>query len=414
MRETTFGEVLRSYRECSGLTRNDFAALVDLDGSYIHRLERGSRRPSRKTVIAMAAAMELDEETLNKWLLAAGHGPLPLSSPSGSGVRARKCSLSAPKKGVSHTTNAALRGATLESLGVRYPTLSRLVLAAEAASVRERKRSASIISGALHSVIQNLENPIKTAVIPAAGGSHRLVAHHVMQRLLIRAIREAAESGIQDIVLVLAPEMEQHFYAPLKALLSVAGPNIVNLLRCIQPQPNGLGDAVLCAGKLIDDRPFAVVLPDDILSARVGHKADPNELSLMIDALSKNPDAHIIAGAEVSRRRMARYGVAEIAMNSSSALSPVSKLVEKPKETDPILNSSNAVGIVGRYLFQPSIISALHKLSKRGQKPIELTTAIEIVRAKGEKVFMSLLSSTRRDFGDVVGEASAVVESAPE
>jgi|GEM_PF-844431 len=409
--ETAFPEIFRRYRESVGLTRSGLAAVLGLDSSYIHRLEKGNRRPSRRTIIAMAEALRLPEEILNRWLIAAGHGPILFANrddvtPVVHSGRSRRQEVTSN----SSRANAA-RGTSLETLGLDHSTLNRLVNAIGLAPAAERKNLSSFLYKTVRLVTERLENPIRTAVIPAAGGSHRLVANHVMQRLLIKAIGEAAECGIHQVILVLAPEMEELFYLPLKESFGVVGASMVDLKCSIQRQPTGLGDAILRAEDSIGNQPFAVLLPDDVLNTRAGRNANVSELRLMMDALVKMPASHIVAVTEVSKRKMPNYGIAEIGAGSPlNNTLPIIRLIEKPNPSHSILSSSKALSVVGRYLLSPSIFPALRELSKRKHEPLELTAALERVRAKGDQIRAFPLRSIRQDFGEVLEQTNDLME----
>src|SRR5689334_9555765 len=132
----TFAESLRRYREARTLSRNQLAGLVGLDGSYVHRLEMGNRRPSRTTVIAMADALELDADDTNKWLAAAGHGPLPISRETAAGIAGQV--RHGRGSGDRQSSSAARRGVRFETLGLEQPILDRLSRAMDGTVPRER------------------------------------------------------------------------------------------------------------------------------------------------------------------------------------------------------------------------------------------------------------------------------------
>ena len=402
----TFAESLKRYREARALSRNQLAGLVGLDGSYVHRLEMGNRRPSRTTVIAMADALELDADETNEWLATAGHGPLPISSETETAGIVGQVVPHGRESG--QGSSAARRGVQFETLGLEQPILDRLSRAMDSAVPRERKRVAAIVSKTLHLLTQSLEIPVHTAVIPAAGGSHLLVGKHIMQRMLLRAIGEAAACGIREIILVLAPQTEDHFHAPLKEALEVAGVQTVDLRFCIQSQANGLGDAILTAEQLVGAQPFAVLLPDDVLGARPGHASHGEELRLMINTFANFTDTHLMAVTGASKRNMVRYGGVEVGSGEPiHGTLPISRLIEKPESTDPIIHSDHAFSIVGRYLLRPNIFGALRKLSK--QPRLELTTALENLRKSGEQIRCFPLRGTRQDFGAVLGQANNLI-----
>jgi len=399
-----FSDILKRYREVRALSRPDFATLVGLNGSYIHRLEKGNRKPSRKAVMAMAEALDLDEETVSTWLFAAGYGPLPASE------TATKIGRSRPP--VSNRepfrTTAAGRRASLEAMGFDQGALNRLAQAVETSSVMERKRVATIVSAMLRLITESIESPVRSAVIPAAGPSYGgLISSQVKQRLLIRAIGEAVECGIHQIILVLAPEMDSYFFTPLKEAVEIQGIGMIDLRFCTQMRPDGLGDAILQAEALVGEQPFAVLLPDDVINPQLNRSTKTQQLRLMIDSFTTLPSSNLIAVTSVSKRKLPQYGVVEIGAGpANNGALPICRLIEKPDQAHAIVNSPKALGIVGRYLLQPQIFKVLRNLKKQRRHPLELTTALEHIREMQGTVRAFPLKGARRDLGEVFDQAT--------
>jgi len=405
--ENAFAEILRRYRETADLSRTGLASLVGLDGSYIHRLEMGNRRPSRDTVIAMAEALDLDASDTNRWLAAAGHGALPISDEVGSIRHERGLNVN---KDPSTRANAVRWGTKLEAIGLEEATLRRLIQAIEVAPAKERRRISTLVSTTLRLLTEGLEAPVHMAVIPAAGGSHRPLAD-VMQRLIVRAIGEAIECGIHQIVLVLAPEMEQSFYTPLCESLDLTGVGMVDLRCVIQPLPDGLGSAILKAEEHVGEQPFAVLLPDDVLNTRENRLAKIRQLQMMVDALGKLKGANLLAVTPVSKRKMRQYGIVQLADGLTAGTYPVLQLIEKPETTDSIVNLPNTVGIVGRYILQPEIFGALRTVQKLGGRRLELTAALEYLRKSKREIRAVPLKGARKDLGEILGQATDLIDA---
>ena len=72
---TTFGHLLKSARLERGLTQKQLADSVNVDGSYIARLEMDERRPSRKVVLQLSKALQLTPEEGDHLLASAQHLP---------------------------------------------------------------------------------------------------------------------------------------------------------------------------------------------------------------------------------------------------------------------------------------------------------------------------------------------------
>lgn len=405
-----FGKLLREAREAAGLTRTELGHRISLDASHIYRLEAGDRRPSQDSVIVLAEALATDGEAMSKWLTAAGYETIPDLAPYRAVVRTRGAVRSPASGGApSSSLTAALR-ARLRAMGFQETKIDRLLRAMQAATPTERQEVAKAVSATLSRVAEMLEAPVRTAIIPAAGGHHRIVAAHVMQRLLVRTIGEAAESGISKVILVLAPGSMDSLYTPLKEALSLAVVPPITLLYEEQAKPEGLGDAILQAKDFIGNDPFAVLLPDDVVRDRIGRTAHPRELRRMMDTSRQLKGGNIVAVGPVPRSKMSRCGVAQVdAKEVAPKIRPILKLVEKPRPGDKICEAPRVFGIVGRYLLQPSVFGPLHELRRKGQSPAHLTDALEQLRQAGRGIYAFDLEAKREDLGGVIDQASELI-----
>lgn len=59
-----FGQRLKTLRETKGLTQESLALSIDVDKSYIDRIERAERSPNLKTIIKIADALEMPVKLL--------------------------------------------------------------------------------------------------------------------------------------------------------------------------------------------------------------------------------------------------------------------------------------------------------------------------------------------------------------
>jgi len=409
--QNQFGQLLRQTREAAGLSRETLAQRVDLDASYIYRLEIGDRRPSQGAVLAFADALGVEGEEVNKWLIAAGYAPMPLLTRVRGAVRTRGGRRRASTEAIPALGwNAAQWAKWLEAMGLQEAMIGRLLRAMESVGQKERQEVARVISSTISRAAETLEAPVRAAVIPAAGGQHRVVATHVMQRLLLRAIGEAAESGITNIILILAPGMKDFLFSPLKEALELAVAPAIKLQSAEQAKAEGLGDAILQAEEFVGQRPFAVLLPDDVVQERIGRTAYARELRRMMEASSQLDGAYLVAVASVPKTKMPQCGVAKLgAKEIPPDIHPILQLIEKPDPSHHILQSSRTYGIVGRYLLRPDIFDPLRELKKKRLRPMQLTTALEQVRQEGKGVYAFELKAARQDIGKVLDQASGLI-----
>ena len=137
--------------------------------------------------------------------------------------------------------------------------------------------------------IMNTVKPILKAVIPVAGlGTRMLPATKAIPKELLpvydkplieHVVKEAIDAGIREIIFVTRSgkeAIENHFdvHFELEHRLVKRGknkilegitkiiPDNVKISSIRQPDALGLGHAILCAKHLINDEPFAVLLPD--------------------------------------------------------------------------------------------------------------------------------------------------------
>jgi len=232
---------------------------------------------------------------------------------------------------------------------------------------------------------------VRKAVFPVAGmGTRFLPATKIIPKemlpiidkpLIQYAVEEAIDSGIEDFIFVTGrrESILLDHYKPSKELekfirgkgkkdilddLLFPSPSANNIFSVCQENPLGLGHAVWCARALVDNEPFAVILPDELLIS------DPPSLSGLIDSHSKL-GGHIVAAMEVSRNETDKYGILEVESYDNNIVK-AKGMVEKPK---PDLAPSRLANI-GRYVLDPCIFDYLGKKEQGINGEIQLTDAI--------------------------------------
>ena len=268
---------------------------------------------------------------------------------------------------------------------------------------------------------------IRKAVIPAAGlGTRFLPATKVTPKemlplvdkpLIQYAVEEAVAAGCTEVIIVTGrgkQTMEDHFdRAPeLEAALTRRGKtrqleqalSMTNLCRISytrQSEPLGLGHAVLQAKELVGDEPFAVILPDDIVCAKVPC------MQQMVEAFARTQSS-ILASEEVEGDAISHYGALDCSEDpKDSRLLIVRDMVEKPKPEDA--PSQNA--IIGRYILTPRIFSLLEQLQPGAGGELQLTDGIKAL-LQHEKVYGFHYEGKRHDAGEKLGFLKATVQFA--
>ena len=232
---------------------------------------------------------------------------------------------------------------------------------------------------------------VRKAVFPVAGlGTRFLPATKVMPKemltivdkpLIQYAVEEAMEAGIDEFVLVTGRGkhlMEDHFdhAYELEAILMERGkakdleeveriaPDPGRMSYTRQRRPLGLGHAVWCARQFINDEPFAVLLPDDLI------QADPGCMKQMISAYEE-VGGNIVAVEDVPCEQTDRYGILDVA-DDNGRLARAKGLVEKPSPDE----APSTLSIIGRYILQPEVFNHLDKHESGAGGEIQLTDAM--------------------------------------
>ncbi|HSF93571.1 MAG TPA: UTP--glucose-1-phosphate uridylyltransferase [Thermohalobaculum sp.] len=267
---------------------------------------------------------------------------------------------------------------------------------------------------------------IRTAVFPVAGlGTRFLPATKSMPKemlplidrpLIQYAIDEARAAGISEFIFVTArgksaledyfdraPSLERELEEKGKADLlaevrnSTMPSGAIAYIR--QQEALGLGHAVWCARRLLDDRPFAVILPDDVIAG------DTPCLQQMVEAYAEiGPGACMVAAMDVAADQISSYGALEIAEDGGSMVR-ASGLVEKPK---PDAAPSNTA-VIGRYILTPSVMERLGAMRRGSGGEIQLTDAIDAEARAGAPVYGYRFAGTRYDCGSKAGLLRATV-----
>ncbi|WP_136246658.1 UTP--glucose-1-phosphate uridylyltransferase GalU [Halomonas borealis] len=242
---------------------------------------------------------------------------------------------------------------------------------------------------------------IRKAVLPVAGfGTRCLPASKAIPKEMITivdrpviqyVVQEAVEAGIRDIVLVTHASksaIENHFdkHFELEASLEAKGkhelleelrsivPDDVNIISVRQPEPLGLGHAVLCARPVIgDDEPFAVLLPDVLVDG----DQPRNDLAGMVEAFEASGRSQLMV-EEVPHERVDKYGIVapEGEPPAAGQAAPLAGLVEKPAVDE----APSDLAVIGRYALPGAIFPLLAETPPGAGDEIQLTDAIETLR----------------------------------
>jgi len=255
---------------------------------------------------------------------------------------------------------------------------------------------------------------VRKAIFPVGGlGTRFLPATKAMPKemlpvvdkpLIQYAVDEAIAAGIEELIFVTGRNktaIEDHFDHSFELETTLANkgkeqalkivrdmvnlPGTVSYVR--QQEPKGLGHAVWCARNFVNDEPVAVLLADDLI---LGAPA----LKEMIDAYQ---GGNMVAVMEVPLEDSPSYGMITPG-SEMGALVEINGLVEKPA---PEKAPSN-LAVVGRYIIEPSVFTALETAKIGAGGEIQLTDAL--ATQIGNAPFYGLkFSGTRFDCGSKLG-----------
>ena len=268
---------------------------------------------------------------------------------------------------------------------------------------------------------------IKKAILPVAGlGTRFLPASKSIPKEMVTVVdrpaieyvvKEAVAAGIEQIILVThssKASIENYFdrnfelettlenkkkFDLLKEITDIL-PKNVSVISVRQPQPLGLGHAVLCAKDIVGNEAFAVLLPDVL----VKDADEKNDLSLMIERFETSKAAQIMVEA-VPDHLVDQYGIVDVAQSPNEGEGIVMQgIVEKPA----VGTAPSNLSVVGRYVLPAEIMQLLENTPKGAGNEIQLTDAIAALQNTA-KVEAYRMKGQTFDCGSKIGYLKAVL-----
>jgi UTP--glucose-1-phosphate uridylyltransferase len=252
-----------------------------------------------------------------------------------------------------------------------------------------------------------------TRFLPATKASPKEMMPLVDKPLIQYVVEEAVASGIEEVVMITGRgkrSIEDHFDVAFeleedlkakgkhKLLSQVQQINeLVTFCYIRQKKALGLGHAVLTAKRIIGDEPFAVLLGDDIIDARVP------ALKQMMMVYKRYPST-ILAIQKVPKSQTQSYGIID-GKRIENGIYLVNDLVEKPSPSEAPSN----LAIIGRYILTPEIFTTLEHTKPGKGGEIQLTDGIKLLMEK-QPVYAYEFEGVRHDAGDKLGFLKATVE----
>jgi UTP--glucose-1-phosphate uridylyltransferase len=252
-----------------------------------------------------------------------------------------------------------------------------------------------------------------TRFLPATKSVPKEIMTLVDRPLVQYAIDEARAAGIKEFIFITSrgksaledyfdqsPLLEQELRrkGKLDILEDLKSTNMESgaIAYMRQHKALGLGHAVWCARRLIGDEPFAVMLPDDVISA------EKPCLQQMVEAYAET-GGNIVAAMEVPSEKTSSYGILDIREDMGSLVS-VKGMIEKPAPEDAPSN----LAVIGRYILNPAVLQNLSKIKTGAGGEIQLTDAIA-KEIDGTGVYGYRFRGQRFDCGSKAGFLQATV-----
>ena len=252
---------------------------------------------------------------------------------------------------------------------------------------------------------------IKKAVIPVAGlGTRMLPATKAIPKELLpvydrpiieHVVVEAIAAGISEIILVTRSgkeAIENHFDAnyELEHRLEKKGkdtilgkvkniiPDRVKITSIRQSDALGLGHAVLCAKHLLNNEPFAVLLPDVLVLDKESRGKNVS-FAQLVNAWNDTGVGQVMV-EPVASARVESYGIADLGDETTEPFKSVALrgLVEKPSPADAPSN----LAVLGRYVLPNSVLDLLEITGVGVGGEIQLTDALHaLLKSEGLNAF---------------------------
>jgi UTP--glucose-1-phosphate uridylyltransferase len=270
---------------------------------------------------------------------------------------------------------------------------------------------------------------VRKAVFPAAGlGTRFLPATKAQPKEMLPlvdkpiiqyGVEEAMASGCDQILIITGrgkQAIEDHFDVSYELETMLEQRNKTDLLQIVrsisdmihvayvrQKEALGLGHAVLMARELVGNEPFAVLLADDVIDAKVPC------LKQMVEVFDQT-QCSVLATQIIEGKMISSYGVLDVKPVDSrfgARLYEIKNMVEKPKPEDAPSN----LAIIGRYILTPAIFECLANTPAGSGGELQLTDGMRMLLKK-EKMYAYVYEGRRHDTGDKLGFLKATVEFA--
>ena len=266
---------------------------------------------------------------------------------------------------------------------------------------------------------------IKQAIIPLAGlGTRLLPLTSVFAKELLPIngkpgieyiLDECIEAGIEEVIFIISKKklmIKKYFYNDkfYKNIIKRKNdPRIISEYKKIlkykkmikfvfQDKPLGTGDAVLKTKKLIKDKYFLMLLPDDLIIKK--------NCSKSMIAIHKKFNSSVMASMTVNKNQVSRWGIYNIKQKIDNQNFIIKSVIEKPS----IKKAPSNNAVIGRYILPKKIFDKLSKLKPGKGGEIHITDAIQSLINDNDKFIGHNFSGKYLDCGTMKGYINSTLE----
>ena len=251
-----------------------------------------------------------------------------------------------------------------------------------------------------------------TRFLPATKSTPKEMLPIVNKPLLQYGVEEALDAGMLNCALVTGRgkrAIADHFDLNYELEAEIAGSSKEKYLEGIrdvidrgvftmvrQRAMKGLGHAILTGEPLIGDKPFGVLLADDLCVNPGG-----DGVLAQMSKLYETHQCSIVAVMEVPMDQVSAYGVVA-GETIGEGQYRVSQMVEKP----PVEEAPSNLAVIGRYILTPDIFDIIRNTPPGRNGEVQITDALQTQASEG-RVIAYKFDGLRFDCGSVPGFVEA-------
>ena len=268
---------------------------------------------------------------------------------------------------------------------------------------------------------------IKQAIIPLAGlGTRLLPLTSVFAKELLPIngkpgieyiLDECIDAGIKEVIFIISKKKEiikKYFYNDQfykKVIKKKKDKRVIDEYKKLlkykkmikfvyQDKPKGTGDAVFRTKKLIKDKYFLMLLPDDLIIKK--------NCSKSMIKVHKKYKSCVMASMNVKRSTVSRWGIFKLKKHFDKNNSLIDDVIEKPT----IKNAPSNKAVIGRYILPIKIFSKLSNLKPGKGGEIHITDAIQLLINENQTFIAHSFSGKYLDCGTMDGYIKSTLEIA--